>query len=243
MKVVVLNMRVLKKNQIIISVIALMLITAGYFNYIDNIESVQTVSNSIQELDEIAGIGDAKLVDAEAETNNSIYEDAIVENDSTDSPVNAEITDNSTDNTENSSEKDRENSISNNETKVDNTVSTGAENTDDYFASSRLERSNMYSEMIASYESMIANLNVSETQKGIATNEIYSINTTKNAIMICENLIKNKGFEDIVIFANNSSINVVVKAESLSTEQVAQIQNIISRELQAEVQNIHISYK
>jgi len=243
MKVVLINMRVLKKNQIIISVIALMLITAGYFNYIDNIESVQTMSNHIHELDEIAGIGDAKLVDAEAETDNSIYEDAIVENDDIKSPVNAEITDNSVDNTENSSEEATENSISNNESKADNTVSTGAESTDDYFVSSRLERSNMYSEMISSYESMIANPNVSETQKGIATNEIYAINTTKNAIMICENLIKNKGFEDIVIFANNSSINVVVKAENLKAEQVAQIQNIVSRELQAEVQNIHISYK
>lgn len=240
MKVVVLNMRVLKKNQIIISVIALMLITAGYFNYAYNIESVQTVSNSIQELDEIAGIGDAKLVDAEAEAENTIYEEAIVENDPINSATTAETNENSEENIQNSSESQTESSISNNE---NNIVSTGAQNTDDYFVSSRLERSNMYSEMIASYESMIANPNVSETQKGIATNEIYSINTTKNAIMICENLIKNKGFEDIVIFANNSSINVVVKAKSLKTEQVAQIQNIVSRELQAEVQNIHISYK
>ena len=240
MKVVVLNMRVLKKNQIIISVIALMLITAGYFNYAYNIESVQTVSNSIQELDEIASIGDAKLVDAEAEAENTIYEEAIVENDPINSATTAETNENSEENTQNSSESQTESSISNNE---NNIVSTGAQNTDDYFVSSRLERSNMYSEMIASYESMIANPNVSETQKGIATNEIYSINTTKNAIMICENLIKNKGFEDIVIFANNSSINVVVKATALQSEQVAQIQNIISRELQAEVQNIHISYK
>ena len=163
-------MKFLKKNQIIISVIALMLITAGYFNYVDNMESTETMSNNISEIDELAAIGDAKLVDAEVESENVIYEESIVEND---------------------------------------TVETNTENTENYFASSRLERENMYSEMISSYESMIANPNVSETQKGIATNEIYSINTTKNAIMICENLIKNKGFEDVIIFLNNNSINVI----------------------------------
>ena len=117
------------------------------------------------------------------------------------------------------------------------------ENADDYFAASKLERNDMYSEMIEVYERMIENSNVSETQKGIATNEIYNINTTKNAIMICENLIKNKGFEDVVVFSNNNSINVIVKATDLQTEHIAQIQNIISRELNASAENIHISCK
>ena len=45
------NMKFLKRNQIIISVIALMLITAGYFNYIDNIETLEASSNSIYDLD------------------------------------------------------------------------------------------------------------------------------------------------------------------------------------------------
>lgn len=205
----VLNVKILKKSQIIISIIALMLITAGYFNYIDNMESIETASNNISEVDEFAAIGDAKLVDAEAELE---------------------------------PEPESHEEI-NNENKNEEIVSTGTENIEDYFASSRLERNTIYSEMISTYERMIENPNVSETQKGIATNEIYAINSTKNAIMICENLIKNKGFEDVIIFSNNNSINVIVKATSLQTQAIAQIQNIISRELNAEIQNIHISYK
>lgn len=205
----VLNVKILKKSQIIISIIALILITAGYFNYIDNMESIETASNNISEVDEFAAIGDAKLVDAEAELE---------------------------------PEPESHEEI-NNENKNEEIVSTGTENIEDYFASSRLERNTIYSEMISTYERMIENPNVSETQKGIATNEIYAINSTKNAIMICENLIKNKGFEDVIIFSNNNSINVIVKATSLQTQAIAQIQNIISRELNAEIQNIHISYK
>ena len=224
-------MKFLKKSQVIISIVALMLITAGYFNYIENIDISQTMSNSIIDnivtednhadgnshvhddgttvnADEFAAIGDAKLVDAEVDID-------VKEN------FNDMQTDESGETTD----------VSN------------KENIDNYFMASRLERNTMYSEMISTYEKMIENSNVSETQKGIATNEIYKINSTKNAIMICENLIKNKGFLDVVVFSNNNSVNVVVNAESLDNQQIAQIQNIISRELNAEAENIHISCK
>jgi stage III sporulation protein AH len=61
--------------------------------------------------------------------------------------------------------------------------------------------------------------------------------------MIAENLISTKGFENSVIFVNDTSVSIVVKAETLQDEQIAQIQNIISRELNVEVENIHISNK
>ena len=61
--------------------------------------------------------------------------------------------------------------------------------------------------------------------------------------MICENLIKTKGISDSVIFINGESISVVVRAEKLEQDQIAQIQNIIAREMQAEISNIHISNK
>ena len=61
--------------------------------------------------------------------------------------------------------------------------------------------------------------------------------------MICENLISTKGFEDSVIFVNDTSVNVVVKGEALQPEQIAQIQNIITRELKVDITNVHISNK
>ena len=61
--------------------------------------------------------------------------------------------------------------------------------------------------------------------------------------MIAENLIKNKEVEDVIIFVNDQSISVIVKAEELTAEQIAQIQNIVARELKAEIDNIHISTK
>ena len=113
----------------------------------------------------------------------------------------------------------------------------------DYFVISRIERDKMYSQMLESYQKIIDNTNVSAEQKNIATTEITNINNIKNAIMITENLLKTKGIEDVIIFVNLDSVNVVIKANELTSNRVAQVQNIVSRELKAEVENIHISTK
>ena len=101
----------------------------------------------------------------------------------------------------------------------------------------------MYSQMIESYQKILENNQISQDQKGIAQTEIKNINDTKNKIMICENLIKVKEIEDVIIFVNDKSISVIVKSKELKQEQIAQIQNIISREMGAEINNIHISNK
>ena len=101
----------------------------------------------------------------------------------------------------------------------------------------------MYSEMLASYQSVLASASISAEQKNTSQNEISSINSQKNAIMIAENLIKNKGFKDVVIFVNKDSVSVVVKSNKLEQADIAQIQSIVQRELKVDVANIHISNK
>lgn len=61
--------------------------------------------------------------------------------------------------------------------------------------------------------------------------------------MIAENLIIAKGFKDVVIFVNDGSVSVVIQAVELKQEEVAQIQNIVSRELNVDAEMIHISNK
>ena len=97
--------------------------------------------------------------------------------------------------------------------------------------------------MIETYENILNSENATETQKQSATDEIKKINDTKNSIMICENLIKTKGFEKSVIFVNNLSISIIIGKEEITAEEVAKVQNIISREMGAAIENIHISTK
>ena len=114
---------------------------------------------------------------------------------------------------------------------------------ENYFEETRLNREKMYSEMIETYEKLIRNEATPNDQKAISAQEISNITNIKNGIMISENLIKNKGFEDVVILVTNDTASVVVKSYNLNQEQISKIQNIIQRELKIESRNINISNK
>ena len=61
--------KVLKRNQIIIYAIAIMLVTIGYMSYSMNVEQVAETS-AMEEVNQVAGIGDARLV-----SNNNVITD------------------------------------------------------------------------------------------------------------------------------------------------------------------------
>ena len=232
--------QILKKNQIIISVIAIMLIAAGYMNYTSN-EKQALETAVLTDSEKYAGIGDATLVSANVADNNDL-----VNNDETQNTDN-ENNDTSKNEHKKDEIKSNEQNTETTENAVQNEINTSTTVTENsgnqYFAELRLERDKMYSQMLESYQKILSNSQISETQKEISENEIKKINDTRNAIMIAENLIKNKGFQDLIIFINGDSISIIVKAKELKEEQIAQIQNIISRELKGEIENIHISNK
>lgn len=234
-------MKLFKKNQIIIYVIALMLVTAGYLNYTttNDMNSIMQTS-SREELTEMANIGDAQLVSSNVSDKNNVSNNQNTSNqikDNEDS-TNIEDKENNTIKEENKNEEVKENNGNS------ASVTTNSNNSkDDYFTNSKLERNTMYSQMLETYEKVLNSNNSLETQKQSATEEIKKINNLKNSIMICENLIQTKGFNDVVVFVNDDSVSVVVATTELTKENVAQIQNIIARELKVKVDNIHISNK
>ena len=196
----------IKKGSVVIYVLAMMLVTAGYWNYISNeSQTIETVAMS--QNDENTENRDEYLGDATLVSNNELIneENAIVEE-----------------------EEEEE---------------TSATVEDEYFQESKLSRDTMYSQTLETYNGILNNSNVSEEQKAIVTQEITELNKEKNAIMICENLISTKGFSNCVIFVNVESISVIIEADELKQDEIAQIQNIISREMNAKVENIHIMTK
>lgn len=205
-------MKVIKKNQIIIFVFALMLIAAGYMNYNQNVTASLETAGLLNS-EEVAGIGDAQLVNS----NNVVNEQETV--------INKE------------GETIEENNSNNNEDELVQINSSSA----DYFESSKLEREKMYSQMLETYQKILESSTISEEQKAISQNEITKIQNTKNSIMIAENLIKNKGIDNVIIFVNDYSISVIVDAEQLGKAEIAQIQNIVVRELNAKIEDIHVS--
>lgn len=258
-------MNFFKKNQIVVFTIGLMLITAGYLSYMNNNKDNTRSSidaSSIADSEEMASIGDAKLVSANvAQSTNEVGDDdEIISNSENsnliinsenieDTLANNELV-NSTDTTaeqENAEQENNENlevsgKVDSSETDLE-TGSNSSTTIDEYFTSSRLERENMYSKRIENYQDILNNSNVSEAQKKMAQEEITKLNNEQNALMITENLLKTKGISDLIIFVNGDSINVIVKGDNIEKEKIAQIQNVITRELDADIGNVHITTK
>ena len=240
-------MKILKKNQLTILVLALMLITAGYLNYTAD----DTLSTSTNPEEQLAAIGDAKLVSSGEALEEADKESILntltnnIENNTIENSVIGDAVSENTVGENNVEEKVAEGNVveAENSTIGDAAVETNSNVEDEYFASSKLEREKMYSQMLESYQKILESDTISQEQKAISQEEINKINQTKNAIMISENLLKTKGFTNMVIFVNDDSVNVIIQAQTLSTEQIAQIQNIVSRELKVEIENIHISNK
>ena len=202
---------VIKKNQILASAVTLMLVTAGYLNYkYDPTRPYDVeVTGIIEE-----NLGDAVLVDSngviqEIDENNTEY---VVSNDGT-TPVFHNDTDLVSGNKE----------VDNSEAVVNTDEEKVFKEIDDYFISTRIDRTNNY-----------------ETQKNKAQEEIEKINGIRNSIMIAENLIKLKGFDEAVILVNENSVNVIVDADILTSAEIAQIQSVIVNEFSVPIENVHI---
>ncbi|MBQ3414369.1 MAG: SpoIIIAH-like family protein [Clostridia bacterium] len=223
MKIDFLKKNLLKKNQVVIYAIALLLVTAGYLNFSSlNSNNTQETANLETE--------DINKIKEEADYNESLENTESIENNE------------NNENKNNSKVADIGDAalVSSNDVVQTNTVNN---NIEDYFTKSKLERDTMYSQMLEAYQKILNSSNSSETQRQSATTEIAKINNIKNGIMVCENLIGTKGFSKNILFVNGDSVNVIIGTNQLKPEQIAQIQNIVSREMKAQIENIHIAMK
>ena len=229
------------RKQMILGVISAVLILTGYLNF-QNI----TNENMIASLNDNANnerLGDVELVSS----NSLIVSENIIENKVADENENQNENQNQNQNeneneievkSESKMQEENIEVIENNENVIE---SINTNFSDDYFVKTRLDRENMYSKMLESYEKIINNDQITSDQKAIAVQEIDNINKYKNGIMISKNLIKNKGFNDVVILINNDSVSVVVKKDMLLETDIVKIQNIIETKLGFKIENISIS--
>lgn len=208
-------------------VTAVVLVGIGYTNFSSNSNMPNTLTSNTLAVSSTNTIGDVQLVSSSA---------AVVENPTQETISNSVV--NQTDS--NSTLVSNDNQIA----KTENVVETSSSSSSsDYFSELKMSRDEMYSKSLETYQKIVDSESISGEQKAVAIQEIEKINNTKNAIQIAEELIKLKDFEDVVIYSSNDQISVIVRIATLSDSQVAQIQNIVSKELGVEIGDITISNK
>ena len=109
-----------------------------------------------------------------------------------------------------------------------------------FFDIYRSERDSVRTQELAYLDAIVAQggdeITLSEAQKQKMT-LVGCMESELNA----ENLIRAKGFEEVIVSMHNGSVNVIVDADALTDEQVAQILDIVLRETGETAENIKVS--
>lgn len=227
--------KLLRKNQIIITALVVMVALAGYLSLTDEDElAIGVLNNSSapvsEEQNEGGTSGDGTEAENTGEENTDEKKDgeesAAAENaTAVEDETVADISDEDVASKENAGEA----------VLVNNTV------TGDYFEAAKLSREQTRAKNKETLLELVNSDSASEAQKEKAMNEIVAMTAVNEKETSTENLLAAKGFEDVVVTIVDDSVDVIVNAESLTEQQIAQIEDVVKRKTECASDKIVIS--
>ncbi len=211
-----------KKNQMLITALAVMIAVAGYLNFSGRDLSVVKEGEDSQEV--IEQTVDNTALEKTEETSTE-GENAQASNDS---EVSAPVKDS------------LEESEMATDTQIGEAVLTFA-NVSNYIASTKMEREQTYAKAKENLQSIIEDANVSNAQKEEAVAKKTALSDTMEKEAATEQLLGSKGFLNSIVTIQNGSVDVCVQAEELSSVEKAQIEDIVTRTADCKVSDMVIS--
>ena len=263
------NMKKLfRRNQIIITTLAVMIAAAGYLNYAGKQEMAS--GTDVYE----AGVTDISDEDILAENQaltgdpGNYQEIASLDNDPSDESLAAQDTDGSgsaaasnqegvagdaaadTDNAADNSAAEggqlaaNDAASSDTETGLENpgeAVLTSGMNVSDYIANVQLSREQVRAKNKETLMNLINNENIEEAAKQEAIQEMIDMTAISEKENAAETLLMAKGFSDPVVSITSGKVDVVINASSITDPQRAQIEDIVKRKTEVGAENIVIT--
>ena len=215
--------RLFRKNQIIITALAIMIVIAGYLNFTaDQTKPVkkEAESQTAEKLQAENIQAEEAAADAEADITSFPDEDL--------ASVSAQaetVTDTETPEGE----------------KVGEAVLTSSASAGAFSASAKLNREQVRSRNEASLLEIINNTEISEDMKADAIASMNQLTDRAEKELDAEILLDAKGFKDSVVSINDDSVDVIIGAASITEEQRAQIEDIVTRKTERTVSDIVIT--
>lgn len=118
---------------------------------------------------------------------------------------------------------------------------TASKMANDYFVQAKMDREQSRSENTESLKAIAENINSSDEMRAEAEAKIIALTENSDKEMRIEALINKMGFDDtFVLFADNGSVDIVIKTPSLTSSQTAQITDIVTRQGDVTAGDIHI---
>lgn len=263
------NMKKLfRRNQIIITTLAVMIAAAGYLNYAGKQEMAS--GTDVYE----AGVTDISDEDILAENQaltgdpGNYQEIASLDNDPSDESLAAQDTDgsgsaaasnqegvagdaaadtaNAADNSaaEGGQLAANDAASSDTETGLENpgeAILTSGMNVSDYIANVQLSREQVRAKNKETLMNLINNENIEEAAKQEAIQEMIDMTAISEKENAAETLLMAKGFSDPVVSITSGKVDVVINASSITDPQRAQIEDIVKRKTEVGAENIVIT--
>ena len=242
----------LKRNQIMITALAIMIAVAGYLNFAGTKAGEEQLTSAdagnagedmtaLLDLSEEDVVSDIDSMDSDQDgvaAADYLYEqmpaNAQVQADSAQVAVVSETMD------EASAEQVAEDTdVQNGEVPGEAvfTSSTGVTS----LAGAKLQKEQTRAKNKETLLDIINNANISEEQKQDAINGMIALTDMAEKETAAEILLEAKGFNDVVVSISGSGVDVVVNAPSLTDAQRAQIEDIVTRKTGISPENIIIS--
>lgn len=113
-------------------------------------------------------------------------------------------------------------------------------NGDIYFSEAKLTRQKTRDEAVETLQVIMANVEVDSDARADLAVQAAAIASAIETEGRVENLIKAKGFSECMVYLDEDRASVIVRADELLDNEVAQIKDIILKETSVPVENISI---
>ncbi|QRV21912.1 SpoIIIAH-like family protein [Lacrimispora saccharolytica] len=234
--------KLFRRNQIIITTLAVMIAAAGYLNYAGKQEAAS--GTDVYE----AGMTDISEEDILAENQSLTGSEAGQEIASLDQDA-EDIDKLAASETQAAAESDGSVDLAANETQAAQTgldnpgeaVLTSGMNVSEYISSVQLNREQVRAKNKETLMNLINNPNIEEAAKQQAIQEMIEMTAVSEKENAAETLLLAKGFADPVVSISSGKVDVVINASSITDPQRAQIEDIVKRKTEVGAESIVIT--
>lgn len=233
--------KIFRKNQIVITALAIMIAIAGYLNYAgkDDLNASTNVDGTNPAGFEV-GMMDISDEDIWAE-NNAAAGGQVTVPEGNELEAADNLADTPTDSTEIASlDLDLDNASAS----IDNpgeAVLTSGLTVSDYIANVQMSREQVRAKNKETLMEIVNNTNIAEAQKQQALDSMVKLTEIAEKENAAETLLMAKGFADPVVSITDGKVDVVINAASITDPQRAQIEDIVKRKAEVSAENIIIT--
>ncbi len=228
--------KIFKKNQIIITALALMIAVAGYLQYTGS----RNDSDLAQEASADTNEGTYDISDEDMYNAEDIFTDTEA---SAETGTEAEA--GTASGTEalgvQTGEQIANGQSADSENPGEAVLTSSSVNNVDFVSEVKLNREQIRSQNKASLLELINNVNITEEQKQDAVNAMVAMTDIAEREAAAEMLLEAKGFTDVVVSITDGNADVVLDMGEVTDAKRAQIEDIVKRKTNVEAQNIVIT--